>query len=875
MPRQQTDSPSEFPWKLFFSDNPTSLKEAKDQCSASSTASLTVKKAVTVLKAGDQLGTKEENCEKVINQANLINRQISLVPTAQRENKRQEVINYYKLALEKKFDDTIELPDKPDLPYLEDAAPKPRAQRRGSLSDEEDEEKELSIENIIEAEAIIYFRKSFPSLSISVFRNSMLEKYPDVDPDLPKQILTRIFKENASSGSDGKKSKNVPIAKYNEALDLLKRSVLAGKKRPSPPPSPKSAPKPAPRQAAKEETINIAQLKAYIQDRNWVLPKTNDKEELFVYILKNIDRDVSDLMNGYNIKEEEIEQLKNEIKDIKEKYKSFKQKNLEANKKIENLEQLIEKLEKQPKKSEEDMEEIRVLNEKLEKLKEKLEVNQNNLLSEKRKASDLEKMIEKLEEKNNKSEEEIKRLNRLKNDYEDKYYQALNAPKAIEFNLEKRLKEKQEALDEVRKQLEEMKSVQEEYSGLCFQMKDWMKDEKFDLKIAESDLTCPPDTVCDIDKGKCIKYIRKPIDVLNKRIMGSIENVDGLINVVKKRISDVETQMLKEIGEERLKTEREMKAEIEKKAEEMKNKRDILKKEEEIEEERLRKEAKRLLKKEEEERKTEEEIEEEYDYKTIVKRLKKASKKGQERLVSEFNDIFDGNVELEEQFYNDLANDDDFKELLDRIVTPNSIFRMWLVDSLVKQNNKDNMKAMRKWAEKYSPSSEETEKGLLKQDDYEYILSLLKVEKKRKADIKCATKDSYTSLEEMEDDLKCKDDMVCDVDNKKCIESEEYTEIMINNKKIKVSGKDEVIDMITAKIASLTLPSEEVVEEEKEIVVERKTEQIVPVDRKSLDSIVNTLSNILIKKPMTTAQSKIRMADRKASDKIAKCAGLV
>ena len=868
MPRQQTDSPSEFPWKLFFSDNPTSLKEAKDQCSASSTASLTVKKAVTVLKAGDQLGTKEENCEKVINQANLINRQISLVPTAQRENKRQEVINYYKLALEKKFDDTIELPDKPDLPYLEDAAPKPRAQRRGSLSDEEDEEKELSIENIIEAEAIIYFRKSFPSLSISVFRNSMLEKYPDVDPDLPKQILTRIFKENASSGSDGKKSKNVPIAKYNEALDLLKRSVLAGKKRPSPPPSPKAEPKPAPRQAAKEETINIAQLKAYIQDRNWVLPKTNDKEELFVYILKNIDRDVSDLMNGYNIKEEEIEQLKNEIKDIKEKYKSFKQKNLEANKKIENLEQLIEKLEKQPKKSEEDMEEIRVLNEKLEKLKEKLEVNQNNLLSEKRKASDLEKMIEKLEEKNNKSEEEIKRLNRLKNDYEDKYYQALNAPKAIEFNLEKRLKEKQEALDEVRKQLEEMKSVQEEYSGLCFQMKDWMKDEKFDLKIAESDLTCPPDTVCDIDKGKCIKYIRKPIDVLNKRIMGSIENVDGLINVVKKRISDVETQMLKEIGEERLKTEREMKAEIEKKVKEREEK-----KARESEEKRKEEEKKR---KEEEGKKSEEEIEEEeYDYKTIVKRLKKASKKGQERLVSEFNDIFDGNVELEEQFYNDLANDDDFKELLDRIVTPNSIFRMWLVDSLVKQNNKDNMKAMRKWAEKYSPSSEETEKGLLKQDDYEYILSLVKVEKKRKADIKCATKDSYTSLEEMEDDLKCKDDMVCDVDNKKCIESEEYTEIMINNKKIKVSGKDEVIDMITAKIASLTLPSEEVVEEEKEIVVERKTEQIVPVDRKSLDSIVNTLSNILIKKPMTTAQSKIRMADRKASDKIAKCAGLV
>lgn len=870
MPRQQTDSPSEFPWKLFFSDNPTSLKEAKDQCSASNTNSLVVKKAVTILKAGDQLGTKEENCEKIINQATLINRQISLVPTAQREEKRQEVIEYYKRALENKFDKTIEVTAKPELPYLEDAAPKPRAQRRGSLSDEEDDEKELSIESIIEAEAIVYFRKSFPTLSISVFRNSMLEKYPDIDPELPKQILSRIFKENASSGSDGKKSKNVPIAKYNEALDLLKRAAIAGKRRPSPPPSPKSAPRPEPRQAAKEERINIAQLKAYIQDRNWELPKTNDKEELFVYILKNIDRDVSDLTEGYQTKEDEINELKNEIKDIKEKYKAFKQKNLEANKKIEDLEQLIEKLEKQPKKSEEDLEKIEELNSQVEKLREKAESNQNNLLSEKRKASDLEKMIEKLEEKNNKSEEEIKRLNRLKNDYEDKYYQALNAPKAIEFNLEKRLKEKQEALDEVRKQLEEMKSVQEEYSGLCFQMKDWMKDEKFDLKIAESDLTCPPDTVCDIDKGKCIKYIRKPIDVLNKRIMGSIENVDGLINVVKKRISDVETQMLKEIGEERLKTEREMKAEIEKKVKEREEK-----KARESEEKRKEEEKKR---KEEEEKKSEEEIEEEeYDYKTIVKRLKKASKKGQERLVSEFNDIFDGNVELEKQFYDDLANDDDFKELLDRIVTPNSIFRMWLVDSLVKQNNKDNMKAMRKWAEKYSPSSEETEKGLLMEDDYETIISLLKVEKKRKVDIKCATKDSYTSLEEMEDDLKCKDDMVCDVDNKKCIESEEYTEIMINNKKIKVSGKDEVIDMITAKIASLTLPDgeeEKEIEEEEPVIEERKTEQIVPVDRKSLDSIVNTLSNILIKKPTTTAQSKIRMADRKASDKIAKCAGL-
>ena len=741
MPRQKTDEPSKFPWKNFFGRDPNDMNIARSQCSADSTASVVVKKAVTVIKAGDRLGTKAENCEKIVNQAEIIKRQIDLVPANQREQKRNEVIEYHQAALMKYFNPELEVPPKPELPYLKEAEPKPRGQRRGSISDDEDE-KELTLDDIIEAEAIIYFRKSFPNLSISVFRTSMLSKYPDVDPELPKTILKRIFAENASEESGGKKSKNVSIEKYNQAVETLKKAALGRARSPSP--KARAEPK-------EEEIITIEELRKYIRDKNWEVPKTTNKEEMFAYILKNIARDVSDLMKGYEAKEEEVNELKDDLERQKDKYKNAKQKNLETSKRIEELEQLIERLEKKPSKNDEDIEELNKAKQDVIKLREKLESTQNNLLSEKRKVSDLEKIIEKLEDKNNKTEKEIEKLNKAKKELQDRLDESSISSSDIINNLNKELNEKKKELEDIKKKLEEMKAEEEEYSGLCFQIKDWIKDEKFDLKIAESDLTCPVGSVCDVDKGKCIKYAKKPIDLLNKQIIGSIASVDNLINIIDKRIKSIETEKEELVEEERKKEEKERK----KKDKEEKRKRE--------EEERLREEEEEIKRVEEEER--------------LRKEAKEKKRKEKEE-----------------------------------------------------RKNREEEERLRK--ERETP---------------------------------CAVKDKYDSLDEMIDDLECKDDMVCDVDNKQCVESKEYTEVKINNKLIKVKGRDDLIEMIKDKIEGFSK-----IEEPKEEIKEK----LIPVERKSLDSIVNTLTNILIKKPTTTAQSKVRMADRAALDKIAKCAGV-
>ena len=754
MPRQKTDEPSNFPWKYFFGKDQNDMNIARAQCSADSTASVVVKKAVTAIKGGDRLGTKAENCEKIANQAEIIKRQIDLVPTAQREQKRNEVIEYHRAALMKYFNPDLEVPLRPELPYLKEAEPKPRGQRRGSISDDEDE-KELTLDDIIEAEAIIYFRKSFPTLSISVFRNAMLTKYPDIDPELPKTILKRIFAENASGESGGKKSKNVSIEKYNQAVETLKRASIGRARSPSP----KARAEPEPQV---KETITIEELKQYIRDKNWEVPKTNNKEEMFAYILKQIAKDVSDLMKGYSQKEEEVEQTKEELERQKDKYKKAKQKNIETNKRIEELEQLIERLENKQVKSEEDTEELNKAKDTVNKLKEKLESTQNNLLSEKRKVSDLEKIIEKLEDKNNKTEKEIEKLNNARQELQERLDESSSSSTDIIKKLNQELNEKKKELEEIRKKLEEMKAEEEEYSGLCFQIKDWMKDEKFDLKIAESDLTCPVGSVCDVDKGKCIKYAKKPIDLLNKQIIGSIESVDNLINTINKRIKSIETE----------KEELELAKEEDKKKEEK---------------ERKRKEKEEKKRKEEEERLREEQEE--------IKRVEE-----EERLRKEAKEK--------------------------------------------KRKEKEERKRQ-----------EEEER--LKQEEKE----------RKKKEVPCATKDKYNDLDEMVDDLDCKDDMVCDVDNKQCVESKEYTEVKINNKLIKVKGRDELIEMIKDKIEGFSK-----VEKEEEIEVSK--EKLIPVERKSLDNIVNTLTNILIKKPTTTAQSKVRMADRAALDKIAKCAGV-
>ena len=117
----------------------------------------------------------------------------------------------------------------------------------------------------------------------------------------------------------------------------------------------------------------------------------------------------------------------------------------------------------------------------------------------------------------------------------------------------------------------------------------------------------------------------------------------------------------------------------------------------------------------------------------------------------------------------------------------------------------------------------------------------------------------------MINDLNCSDAKVCNLDTKSCEDSnsvDNITEIQIGDKFVKVSGKDEIIKYIKNKISELTN------------VNQSSVQQIIPAETKSLDQIVGALKNILVQKPITTAQNKLKMTERDSFNRLAKCIGV-
>jgi hypothetical protein len=150
----------------------------------------------------------------------------------------------------------------------------------------------------------------------------------------------------------------------------------------------------------------------------------------------------------------------------------------------------------------------------------------------------------------------------------------------------------------------------------------------------------------------------------------------------------------------------------------------------------------------------------------------------------------------------------------------------------------------------------------------------------------CFTSKEYTSLNDLNNDLVCPEGEVCDIDKQVCKITNNFSEIKIGDNVVKVSGKDEVINKIKDRIMELSSSDvelkEKVVEEEKveeEIVEEEPVKvsfdkPLIRSEVRPLGEIVNSLKNILSKKPITSAQNKIKIADRNAMNKLAKCAGV-
>jgi hypothetical protein len=157
-------------------------------------------------------------------------------------------------------------------------------------------------------------------------------------------------------------------------------------------------------------------------------------------------------------------------------------------------------------------------------------------------------------------------------------------------------------------------------------------------------------------------------------------------------------------------------------------------------------------------------------------------------------------------------------------------------------------------------------------------------------------------------DLMCDEGEVCDLDTSRCIPEieamEPVEELTIGGVLLKVTGKNKIVQALKEKIAraggEIVVPVveeepivEEVIPREplaevipseprgkslSELVEESKANDVfasnIPGKRPTLQEIVKGIQSITREVPVITAQTKIRVAEKKCIDRIAMCAGI-
>jgi hypothetical protein len=543
MRRNSINDPKDFPWKFFFTDSEEDYNKARTFCSSKQTGSLDVKRAVTVIGGGDQLGTKEENCEKIIARAKIINKQIKMVPSSQREEKRNELIEHYRSALINKQRPEESIYPKPELPYLQEAEIKPRGKKKADIVDES-EEKQYSLDDIYISEAIVFYRKNFgEKIKTSDFKEYMINKYPDIDSDLPKQLIRKVFEDN--------KKLNVSINDYKNAMAVLKyassfRKALS---------SGAAKKKVLVEEEMQQETESVEPVKI---KRRVVVEEPEVAESEPVKIKRRVVIEEPEVVEPEPVKIkrrvviEEPEVVEPEPVKIKRRVVIEEPEVVEPEpvkikrKVLSEEEEPIVEIETVPAKEFITLDEIKdFISEKGWKpmttdSKEELfgYVIKNIARDFRRLSVEKETQIQAYEDLK-------RRLEILSEHYDSKQIDAEECSRKV-IELEKTIVELENkilSLKNIIQEAERIKEEEAEFSGMCFQIKDWMNEEKFDLKIAEHDLSCPSGSVCDLDKGKCVKkYVKKPVDILNKKIIGSIDDIENIVSKVEKRIKDIEAE---------------------------------------------------------------------------------------------------------------------------------------------------------------------------------------------------------------------------------------------------------------------------------------------------------------------------------------------
>ena len=874
---KRTDPCNNFPWSLLLSGDDSQISEFEFICNSKTTSSVNIRKAVTVLEAGAQSGTKEENCQKLIAKARVIESQLnSIKDKNERSRVRQNLIDYYISAHGNKCDPTVQVLPKPIIPitqelkqFVRERSKSPVKRSRISLVEDDEipkqqKEIEYSQDDIYNYESIAYYNDTYDTkTSVSEFYKEMLNKYPSFTKEKARELLKAIEKR-----FDGKR---IPSTIYNQAKKLLseqKPIVVQEKKIIVDEPKldeKKEQEEKLEREQEKlererereiqeklereqerlqkererQEGISVQEIKKLIQEKGWEEPRTDDKTQLYKYVVQRITDDLTKMNNEKDKISDEYRKLRIELQNV-----------------LQKLEDTTETLAKKEKKLDE-----------------------------------ANKMIERLNQE---------------------------------------LKQKTEKLIELEDQIQLLKKTHSDITGTCMQFKDWIDQDKFDLKVAEHELTCPSGSACNIDTSQCMKrYVQKPAEVLSKLVIGSENEVDKLLKKINKRISDLKIEeeeaiqqklriqeeekerMRREKEKEQKRIQRQEEERLEKeRQEEERQKEDERLQKERDEEERLRKireedeerirkiiqEQEREKERQEEKPKQEKKIEysqddiynyesiayynDTYDegisvsdfYKEMLKKYPSFTKEKAKQLLKAIEKRFDGK-RIPTRIYNQakkLLSDQKSSIIQEETIQPTQEKKI-----VVEEPQRDEEERLQKERQEQEKLEEERlrkireEERLQKERQEEERLQKEREDEERERklkEVKCFIKSEHNSASELKDDLRCPDDTVCDIDSGICKKKEEseITQIQIDGEIIPVSGKDDIINRIKQKILQLTQSSKSV----------EDVEQIIPAQQTNLPDIIDKLQNVLIKSPVTTAQNKIKMADRAVLEKIAKCAGV-
>ena len=138
----------------------------------------------------------------------------------------------------------------------------------------------------------------------------------------------------------------------------------------------------------------------------------------------------------------------------------------------------------------------------------------------------------------------------------------------------------------------------------------------------------------------------------------------------------------------------------------------------------------------------------------------------------------------------------------------------------------------------------------------------------------CNMKEEYSTMNEAIEDLKCQDDKICDVVEKKCVEQKEAKKtaiypIQVGKENIKLSGKKAAIVITAIKDRVRNIEQQE---NKKEEVVKQPRKKLFNSITPSLEEIESALED-MIDKPITVSERKIQLGNKVAREKLKRCLG--